>query len=93
MSGTSLYKSLCLANSFTPNLSHSVFVSNVKFPKAANENLWVIDIGATDHMVHSLSCLATITSVVNTSVELSNAILVSVHSYRNYSNLSFNDIN
>ena len=78
MSITFLYKSLCLLNSFTPNLSHLVFASNVKFPKAANENLWVIDIGATDHMVHSLSCLTTITSVVNASVELPNGVLVSV---------------
>jgi hypothetical protein len=36
----------------------------VKFPKAVNENLWIIDTGATDHMVHSLSCLTTVTSVV-----------------------------
>jgi hypothetical protein len=76
MSSTSPHKSLCLG--FTPNLSHSVFASNVKFPKATNENLWIIDTGATDHMVHSLSCLTTITSIVNTSVELPNGVLVSV---------------
>ena len=78
MSGSFLYKSLCLPNNFTPNLSHSVFVFNVKFPKAVNENLWIIDTGATDHMVHSLSCLTTITSVVNASVELPNGVLVSI---------------
>uniref|UniRef100_A0A2N9GAR1 CCHC-type domain-containing protein n=1 Tax=Fagus sylvatica TaxID=28930 RepID=A0A2N9GAR1_FAGSY len=38
------------SSSSLPIHSMSVFASNVKFPKAANENLWVIDTGATDHM-------------------------------------------
>ena len=71
-------KSQCYLSSFTPNLSHSVFASNVKFPKATNENLWIIDTGATDHMVYSLSCLTTVTFVVNAPVELPNGVLVSV---------------
>ena len=78
MSGTFLYKFICLPNTFTPNLSHSVFASNVKFPKATNENLWIIDTGATDHMVYSLSCLTTVTFVVNAPIELPNGVLVSV---------------
>uniref|UniRef100_A0A2N9GTP1 Reverse transcriptase Ty1/copia-type domain-containing protein n=1 Tax=Fagus sylvatica TaxID=28930 RepID=A0A2N9GTP1_FAGSY len=36
------------------------------------------DTGATDHMVHSLSCLTTVTSTINASVELPNGDFVSV---------------
>uniref|UniRef100_A0A2N9J5R4 Retrotransposon Copia-like N-terminal domain-containing protein n=1 Tax=Fagus sylvatica TaxID=28930 RepID=A0A2N9J5R4_FAGSY len=36
------------------------------------------DTGATDHMVHSISCLTTVTSTINTSVELPNGEFVSV---------------
>jgi hypothetical protein len=78
VSGNPLYHSICSPIGFTPNFSHSVFSSNVKLPMVVNENLWVIDTGATNHMVHSLSCLTTITSTVNASVELPNGDLVSV---------------
>jgi hypothetical protein len=40
-----------------------------------SKNQWVIDTGATDHMVHSISCLTTVTSTINASVELPNGIL------------------
>jgi hypothetical protein len=76
--GASLYPSVYNSQTFTPNLSHSIFASNVVLPTSMSANSWVIDTGATDHMVHSLSCLSTITSMVNTSVELPNGELVSV---------------
>jgi hypothetical protein len=78
ISGASLYPSVYNSQTFTPNLSHSIFASNVVLPTSMSANSWVIDTGATDHMVHSLSCLSTITSMVNTSVELPNGELVSV---------------
>uniref|UniRef100_A0A2N9IXJ6 Integrase catalytic domain-containing protein n=1 Tax=Fagus sylvatica TaxID=28930 RepID=A0A2N9IXJ6_FAGSY len=77
ISGASLYPSVYNSQTFTPNLSHSIFASNVVLPTSMSANSWVIDTGATDHMVHSLSCLSTITSMVNTSVELPNGELVS----------------
>uniref|UniRef100_A0A2N9I154 Retrotransposon Copia-like N-terminal domain-containing protein n=1 Tax=Fagus sylvatica TaxID=28930 RepID=A0A2N9I154_FAGSY len=39
-----------LPNSFIPDLSHSLFASNVKLPIVVSDNLWVIDTGAIDHM-------------------------------------------
>jgi hypothetical protein len=78
MSGNSLYHSICSPNSFIPDLSHSLFASNVKLPIVVSDNLWVIDTGAIDHMVHSFSCLTTVTSTMNASVELPNGDLVSV---------------
>uniref|UniRef100_A0A2N9IE43 Retrovirus-related Pol polyprotein from transposon TNT 1-94-like beta-barrel domain-containing protein n=1 Tax=Fagus sylvatica TaxID=28930 RepID=A0A2N9IE43_FAGSY len=78
ISSASLYPSIYNSQTFTPNLSHSIFASNLIFPTSMSANSWVIDTGATDHMVHSLSYLSTITSMVNTSVELPNGELVSV---------------
>ena len=78
MSGNSLYHSICNPNSFIPDLSHSLFASNVKLPIVVSDNLWVIDTGATDHMVHYFSCLTTVTSTMNASVELPNGDLVSI---------------
>ena len=43
-----------------------------------SKNQWVIDTGATDHMVHSISCLTTVTSTINASVELPNGDFVSI---------------
>uniref|UniRef100_A0A2N9IKL6 Retrotransposon Copia-like N-terminal domain-containing protein n=1 Tax=Fagus sylvatica TaxID=28930 RepID=A0A2N9IKL6_FAGSY len=37
-------------------------------------NSWILDTGATDHMVHSLSCLTSITSIIQATVELPNGI-------------------
>jgi hypothetical protein len=78
ISGASLYPSIYNSQTFTPNLSHSIFASNLIFPTSMSANSCVIDTGATDHMVHSLSYLSTITSMVNTSTELPNGELVSV---------------
>uniref|UniRef100_A0A2N9GQ92 Reverse transcriptase Ty1/copia-type domain-containing protein n=1 Tax=Fagus sylvatica TaxID=28930 RepID=A0A2N9GQ92_FAGSY len=45
---------------------------------ALNENSWILDTGATDHMVHSLSCFTTVTSIIQATVELPNGNLVPV---------------
>ena len=55
-----------------PNLSHSIFVAQVVDRQAYKSNTWIIDIGAIDHMVHSVAQLTTITSLVHTFVYLPN---------------------
>ena len=61
---------LCLHSS--TNLEHSVFSSKLVVPPALLPNEWIIDSGATDHMVHSISYLTKITSVAHISVKLPN---------------------
>ena len=55
-----------------PNLSHSIFSVQYVDRQAYKPQDWIIDTGATDHMVHSVSCLTTITSTINTYVYLPN---------------------
>uniref|UniRef100_A0A2N9EQR6 Integrase catalytic domain-containing protein n=1 Tax=Fagus sylvatica TaxID=28930 RepID=A0A2N9EQR6_FAGSY len=52
--------------------------SSSSLPIHSIKNQWIIDTGATDHMVHSISCLTTVTSTINASVELPNGKFVSV---------------
>ena len=54
------------------NLDHLVFSSNLVIAPALLPNEWIIDSGATDHMVHSISYLTKITSVAHISVKLPN---------------------
>jgi hypothetical protein len=56
---------------------HSQFIKTNQFhnPK---DSPWIIDTGATDHMVNSISFFTTITATVSTSVTLPNGELVSV---------------
>jgi hypothetical protein len=56
---------------------HSWFVQTnlVHNPK---DSPWIIDTGATDHMVNSISLFTTITAIVSTSVKLPNGDLVAV---------------
>ena len=61
---------LCLHSS--TNLEHSVFSSHLVIPPALLPNEWIIDSGAIDHMVHSISYLTKITSVAHISVKLLN---------------------
>ena len=61
---------LCLHSS--TNLDHSVFSSNLVIPPALLPNEWIIDSGATDHMVLSISLLTKITSVAHIPVKLPN---------------------
>jgi hypothetical protein len=68
-------------DSMSLDSKHSVFstsssvnyVSHIK-----STNLWIIDTGATDHMVCSISCLTSITSTVTKSVRLPNGNFASV---------------
>ena len=61
---------LCLHSS--TNLDHSVFSSNLVIPPALLPNEWIINSGATDHMVHSISYLTKITSVAHISIKPPN---------------------
>nr|XP_023882015.1 uncharacterized protein LOC111994377 [Quercus suber] len=62
--------SLCLHSS--TNLEHLVFSSNLVIPPTLLPNEWIVDSGATNHMVHSISYLTKITSVAHISVKLPN---------------------
>ena len=66
MSGTS-YKI-----PFIPNLTRSNFFAKTINRKAFRESDWVIDIGATDHMIHSITSFTSITATLNTHVNLPN---------------------
>ena len=55
-----------------PNFSHFVFSAQIADRAVFKSDSWIIDIGATDHIVHSVSQLTTITSIVNTYVYLPN---------------------
>ena len=55
-----------------PHLSHSIFSIQVIDRHYFKSNSWILDTGATDHMVHSVSQLTTITYVVHSCVYLPN---------------------
>ena len=55
-----------------PNFTHSIFSAHIVDRHAHKANEWIIDTGASDHMVHSVSCLSSITSTINTFVYLPN---------------------
>ncbi|XP_075674989.1 uncharacterized protein LOC142644217 [Castanea sativa] len=55
-----------------PNLTHSIFFAQVIDRQCFKSNCWIIDTGATGHMVHSVSQLTTITSAVHSCVYLPN---------------------
>ena len=56
-------------SSWTPlNFSHSIFAAQVVDRQAYKSNTWIIDTGATYHMVQSVAQLTTITSLVHTLV-------------------------
>jgi hypothetical protein len=66
---------------FSLDIKHSVFCSSTSFDVASKispKNPWIIDTGATDHMVCSLSCLTSITSIVSKFVRLPNGKYASV---------------
>uniref|UniRef100_A0A2N9I913 Reverse transcriptase Ty1/copia-type domain-containing protein n=1 Tax=Fagus sylvatica TaxID=28930 RepID=A0A2N9I913_FAGSY len=50
----------------------------ISFYDSIKQNSWILDTGATDHMVHSLSCFTTVTSIIQATVELPNGNLVPV---------------
>jgi hypothetical protein len=55
----------------------SVFSSHTIVPFSA-PNSWIIDIGASDHMICSLSLLTTITAEISTQVKLHNGKFATV---------------
>ena len=78
-----------------PNFSYSVFSTQVVDRTMFKSNSWIIDTGATDHMVHSVSQLTTITSIVNTYVYLPNgnqALVIHVGTVHISSTLVLKDV-
>ena len=63
---------------FTPSLKHSIFSAKIVDRETFHATDWVIDTGATDHMVHSIACFTTITATLNTFVNLPNGEVASV---------------
>nr|XP_023919946.1 uncharacterized protein LOC112031483 [Quercus suber] len=57
---------------FKPTLQHSIFSAKVVNKECFHTTDWVIDTGATDHMVHSVTCFTSITTILNTHVNLPN---------------------
>ncbi|XP_065619558.1 uncharacterized protein LOC136063302 [Quercus suber] len=62
---------------FSPSLEHSVFSSGVNTSHISPSD-WILDSGATDHMVHSIHFFTSITSSVQISVKLPNGDMVKV---------------
>ena len=62
------------------NPKHSVFSAYVNIASHTNlkNHTWIIDIGATDHMISCSSMFTTITAVVSTHVKLPNGSIANV---------------
>lgn len=56
----------------TLDLSHSIFSSQKVNRLAFSANTWILDTGASDHFVHSVTILSTITSTIEAYVQLPN---------------------
>ena len=52
------------------NLKHFVFSAHIVNRKAYNMKTWIIDTGATDHIVYSVDLLTSITVISHTMVQL-----------------------
>jgi len=66
---------------FALNSQHSVFSSHFahhSFLRSFKRPPWIIDTGATDHMISSVSLFTSITSVVSTTVQLPNGAIALV---------------
>ena len=61
----------------SPSLEYSVFSSTIDISHLDPTD-WILDSGATDHMVHFISFFKTITSIVQISVRLPNGDLARV---------------
>ena len=59
-------------------LDHSVFSSNLIIPSNITSNDWIIDSGAIEHMVHSITLLTKVTSIAHISIKLPNGEFVFV---------------
>ena len=62
---------------FSPSLKHSGFSSSVNTSQVSPYD-WILDSGATDHMVHSIHFFTSITSSAQISVRLPNGDMVKV---------------
>jgi hypothetical protein len=54
------------------NLTHSIFSSHGTIQSGISKTDWILDTGATNHMVYSTSFFTTLRSVINTYVKLPN---------------------
>ena len=59
------------------SLEYSVFSSHVNISHITSDD-WILDSGATNHMVHSLKIFTSITSIVHISVRLPNGDVAKV---------------
>ena len=59
-------------NSVCLNLKNLVFTENPSNKIAYNEETWVLDTGATDHIIHSTSLFTKITSSISSFMHLPN---------------------
>ena len=66
ISYASFQDSVCL------NLKNSIFAKNPSNKTTHNEETWVLDTGATDHIIHSISLFTKITSSISSFVHLPN---------------------
>ena len=63
---------------FKPTLKHSIFSAKIVDREVFHATDWVIDTRASDHMVHSISCFTSISTTLNTYVNLPNGEIASV---------------
>ena len=61
----------------SPSLDYSVFSSQVDTTHLCSTD-WILDSGATDHMIHSLHFFTSVTSIVHFSVKLPNGDMAKV---------------
>ena len=54
------------------NLKNSIFVENPSNKTVHNAETWVLDIGATDHIIHSTSLFTNVTSSLSSFMHLPN---------------------
>ena len=74
------------------SLEHSVFSANFTTFSLVSSQDWILDTGATDHMVHSISFFTSITSIVNLVANLPNghkAVVTHLGTIQLTSTLSF----
>ena len=55
-----------------------MFSSNLIIPSNITSNDWIINSGAIDHMVHSITLLTKVTSIAHISIKLPNGEFVFV---------------
>ena len=66
ISDTFLQNSMCLS------MQHSIFAVNPSHKTTFSQDTWVLDTGATDHIVHSVDLFTKITSSITSFVQLPN---------------------